>query len=365
MRIALLGDIALFGCNTAADGTYRSRMAAVKEVLDCCDYVVGNLETPLTDATKSIGGKSAYIKGLPENAEILQWLGVTHVSLANNHMFDYRAQGLDDTINTLDAYGIHWYGANGKSEYIENVDGRVSLRGYCCYSTNGKGMSDKAPCVDVLDPLVVETDLNDDRKEGRFPILSMHWGQEHVHYPNYDHVMLARRLAHSRQLVIHGHHPHVLQGLEEPEGSLIAYSLGNFCFADVYTSKSDKPLVKLSEENRETCILVLSVEGTTLNDFQAIPFSFHDDVYCYDQKVWHKLRMYSALLEKDEQSFRSERSAELNNYLISRKKLRNLNWYIKRMNLESARMLIAERQNKKAYNRMIMGYLADQALLRD
>ena len=41
------------------------------------------------------------------------------------------------------------------------------------------------------------------------------------------------------------HHPHVAQGIEMHKSSLIAYSLGNFCFDDVYTSVSKAPLVKL------------------------------------------------------------------------------------------------------------------------
>lgn len=360
MRIALLGDIALFGCNTVAAGTYRSRMSSVREVLGGCDYVVGNLETPLTDARRTVGGKSAYIKGSPEDVEVLRWLGVTHVSLANNHMFDYRAKGLGDTISVLDAYGIRWYGANGKAETIEGDDGRVSLRGYCCYSTNGKGMGGKFPCVNVLDPYAVEADLSADEKVDSYPILSMHWGQEHVHYPNYDHVLLARKLAHVTRLAIHGHHPHVLQGMETMGGSLIAYSLGNFCFDDVYTSKSDKPLVRLSEANRESCVLVLTVERGVLCGHQIVPFNFYDGTYRLDEGVGNRLDGFSELLEKDEQAFKAERAAELGRYLDSRKQLRDLNWYIKRMNPESARMIVAATRNAQAYKRLIHGYLADQ-----
>ncbi len=91
MRIAFLGDIALFGKNTKNAGNWQDRFAEIKTILDTCNYVVGNLETPLTDYTKTIGGKSAYIKGKPDDAYILKYLGFTHVSLANSHMFDYCA----------------------------------------------------------------------------------------------------------------------------------------------------------------------------------------------------------------------------------------------------------------------------------
>ena len=351
MRIALLGDIAFFGKNTAENEAYKKRFYPLKQLLDACDYVIGNLETPLTRCDRTIGGKSAYIKGSPEDVELLKYLGVTHVSLANNHTFDYRKQGFAETKTVLEGNGIIWYGAEGKHAEISTPDGKIRIYGYCCYSTNGKGMN----FVNPLDPRVIEEDLS--QSEGAIPVLSVHWGQEHVHYPNYDHVELARRLAKGHSFVIHGHHPHVIQGIEQVGDSLIAYSLGNVCFDDVYTSKSREPLIRQSPDNQEMIVLVLNVENNSIKAHEAIPFSFTGEEYRRDDTITSKLNEWSAFLSAGRQEYLERRSQDLTEYLQDRKKKRDLQWYVKRLNLESARQLMDLYSNANKYRKLITSYL--------
>ena len=69
--------------------------------------------------------------------------------------------------------------------------------------------------------------------------------------PSSDDVKFARHLANQFNYVYYGHHPHVIQGFERVNKSTIFYSLGNFIFDDVYTSKDkEKPLIALSESNK-------------------------------------------------------------------------------------------------------------------
>ncbi len=352
MKIALVGDIALFGKNTSQNKDYPNRFKPIKEILDRCDYVIGNLETPLTNYDRTIGGKSAYIKGTPEDIELLEYLGISHVSLANNHMFDYGQKGLEDTIKLLEDHHIGWYGINGKKAVIEKENDRIALLGYCCYSTNGKGMG----IVNILDPGNIENELNEIKQ--MLPIVSMHWGEEHVHYPNYDHVETARKLCKSRQIVIHGQHPHVIQGIEKINESLITYSLGNFCFDDVYTSKSKEPLIKLSQDNQESFVLILDTEGSILKKYEIIPFSFAGQQYQTDQKIGEKIEKWSELLLKEKEVFKKEREEALTAYLNTRKAGRDLEWYLKRLNPESAKMILSSRNNQKEYTRLIKNYIS-------
>lgn len=352
MRIALLGDIALFGCNTIKNHNYTKKFAGIKEVLDKCDYVIGNLETPLTTSDKTIGGKSAYIKGLPENVNILKYLNVTHVGLANNHAFDYGQRGLTETINTLDKAGISWYGVNGKQCRINIDDNSIALLGYCCYSTNGKGMG----VVDILDPLIIEKELNELGEV--LPILSLHWGQEHVHYPNYDHLKIARKLCENRNLVIHGHHPHVIQGVERIGNSIVAYSLGNFCFDDIYTSKSKDPLVRLSEDNMESFVMILNIQNNNIIDYEIIPFCFNENEYTNDEEIVEKIERWSAFLQTPQDEYIKKRNEDISQYINNRKKLRNVQWYLKRMSLESIKMILSAKTNLKKYNALIQNYIS-------
>ncbi len=358
MRIAFLGDIALFGKNSFENfDDFKRRTSSIKTELNKCDRVVANLETPLTKASSVVGGKSAYIKGKPSDVELLRYLGITHVSLANNHTFDYKAVGLVDTLKTLDKAGIRWYGVNNKGAIIRSKDCMIHLHGYCCYSTNARGMERNKPFVNVLDPKKVEQDISSDIKEGYLPVFSCHWGQEHVHYPNYDHVELSRKLCSDREIIIHGHHPHVIQGIEKIGDSIIAYSLGNFCFDDVYTSKSSKPLIKLSKDNQESFIWIVDIKDNHIKGQTVIPFSFENDTYDIIIDINKKIDEWSDFLNVDKDTFIEKRSKDLNEYLSKRKQSRDFEWYIKRMNPESARMILNARHNLKRYNSLIKEYI--------
>lgn len=353
MKIALLGDIALFGKNAVSNPNWRDTFAPIKQILDKYDYVVGNLESPLTRSYKTIGGKSAYLKGNPENVEMLKYLGVTHVSLANNHMFDYRKQGLEDSIRLLEDNEIEWYGINGKKATINAGKNHITLLGYCCYSTNAKGMG----IVNILNPKELENDI--DILRNTLPIISIHWGQEHVHYPNYDHVLMARKLCKNRKMVIHGHHPHVIQGIKEEGESIIAYSLGNFCFDDVYTKKSKYPLIKLSKDNMESFILELEVEDNNIVAYKAIPFAFQDSEYVMQDELIEKIHEWSEFLNENEKVYKEKREKDLQAYLAERKAKRNLEWYLRRMNLESVKMILSARKNSKLYASIVLSYIRE------
>lgn len=357
MKIAFLGDIALFGKNTTETTLYQQKFRFIKSILKSCDFVVGNLESPLTTHTKTIGGKSAYLKGDPRDVEILKYLNVTHVSLANNHMFDYGIRGLQDTIETLDHAGIKWFGANGRTAVIRDNTNTLSLMGYCCYSTNGKGLGEKIPCINIFDPLAIENEIIEVVNNGILPILSIHWGEEHVHYPNIDHVEVARKLCKDKTIIIHGHHPHVIQGIEEVSNSIIAYSLGNFCFDDVYTNKSEEPLIRLSKDNMESFILVMEINNNHIINYKPIPFSFREGSYQTDEGILDKLQKWSSFLRTNRAEYIEKRSKDLTAYLNGRRQMRNFEWYIKRLNVESVKMYLSSKTNRKKYNEIVRSYI--------
>lgn len=365
MKIAFLGDIALFGKFSTSkndrDGILK-RLLPVKGILKGYDIVVANLETPLTGSVKVCGGKSAYIKGAPEDAEILKYIGVTHVTLANNHIFDYRKKGFEDTVKALENAGIKYFGVNGIRCVEKNGGSAVSLRGYCCYSTNARGFAENGSFgVNVLDFDETQKALGQDRDEGLLTVLSVHWGQEHVNYPNYYHIQFARRLSDKYDFLLHGHHPHVVQGVEKSNGSLIAYSLGNFCFDDVYTGKSDKPLIKLSRNNRTTFIWSVETEGGKPVKSEYIPLYIGEDEYkiLSAGEFGPQMKKYSEFLNTEKREYIKARNALLADYLSSRKQLRDFNWYFKRLNIESLKMMVYAGKNSRMFNLHIADKLVE------
>ena len=357
MKIALLGDTALYGkfCVKENPDLYNY-LSSVKKELEGYDYVVLNLETPFVNNQKPWGHKSAFIKSAPENVEVLKYLGVDSVCLANNHMFDYGQSSFQYTKELLDKYGIRYFGVEDKVDLIEIAGNKIAFSGYCCYSTNPQGLAKTG--VNKLDYKEVEQSLIHYQNLGYTNIISVHAGQEHVNYPNYDHIKFARKLSSVCQYVYYGHHPHVLQGIETVNNSLLAYSLGNFCFDDVYTSISTLPIVKMSDNNKSSVIVSLEYKDSTLIGFEMIPlFDCVISEGVHKNKISSDIKKYSEKLREDKTEYVLFRQQLLAAYIEGRKSKRDLNWYLKRINYNSFKMVLNSYRNQKKYNNAIIKHL--------
>jgi gamma-polyglutamate biosynthesis protein CapA len=357
MNIALLGDVAFFGKFSLQNnpGAF-SYFEDIKNFLSQFDYVVANLETPFVNGQNTHGIKSAYIGTVPKNIELLKFIGINVVNLANNHIFDYGIEGLNLTKKILLENNILFFGVEDRSVILKSKDAQVALGGYCCYSTNPMGIGKHE--INELNFEEVKQWLIENSKIGYNNIISIHAGQEHVNYPNYDHIEFARSLSKFVPYVFYGHHPHVLQGIEKYGNSLLAYSLGNFCFDDVYTNKSTVPLVKQTDNNRSAIILCLEYKDTKLSGYKCIPiYAGSEKMVIHRQEILDNLEIYSGKLTLAKSEYVNMRNELWNIYLHSRKELRDFQWYYKRFNIKSLFMIISSRRNKRKYRENLKKYL--------
>ena len=364
MKIALLGDIAFFGKfsidnNKELHHYFRN----VADKLKSYDLVIGNLETPFAlENHASYGFKSAYIRSSPKNIELLKFLNIDVVNLANNHIYDFGPKSYELTKSLLDEHRIKYFGIEDKELVIETKGNRIALNGFCCYSTNPLGIhSVKNNGINDLSIASASEKLSANAEKNMFNIFSVHCGQEHVNYPNYDHIQMARQLSEIAPYVFYGHHPHVIQGIEEVGDSLIAYSLGNFCFDDVYTSKSKEPLIKQTKNNKESFILELEIENNKLIGHEVVPIYLGDEeMIIGGTEITEKLSEYSKMLSIDKSEYVAHRKELLHSYISLRKKKRDLNWYLKRLNLNSVGLILFARLNAKKYKKSISLHLDEK-----
>jgi|LSQX01.1.fsa_nt_gb poly-gamma-glutamate capsule biosynthesis protein CapA/YwtB (metallophosphatase superfamily) len=363
IKIALLGDIAFFGKYSTKNSRVYDYFKDAAEVLRTFDYVVGNLETPLCNSGRPYGAKSAHIRAAEDNVRLLQYLNIGIVSLANNHVFDYGLEGYEMTKRVLEEHGIKYFGVDGRQITIEQGMARVAFSGFCCYSTNGLGYKNPKTQqgVNELNAFEVEETLCDNHNKGYLNIVSIHAGQEHVNYPNYDHVAFARALARKVPYVYYGHHPHVIQGIEQVKDSLIAYSLGNFCFDDVYTDTSTKPLIIQSEENKKSFILSLHIEKNDIVETELIPLYAEEDTLSVGSRmeILDDVKTYSQRLEIRPGEYRQFRDKQLNEYLSKRRAQRDFKWYVVRLNLNSLGMVVNAKKNQARYRRLVLDYIKE------
>lgn len=357
MKIALLGDIALIGSYSCYHNTnlIKNGWGGVSSWLSKnCDYVVGNLETPFSYERKSFGAKSAFLCSEPENIELLKMLHVNAVTLANNHMFDFGKEGYELTKTLLKDAGIDWFGAEGREHRLVYGDNKLVFTGWCCYSSNPQGCVNNGQYgLNEFDLPVVEERMKQNNLEGWLNITSIHAGIEHVHYPSIETIKVADKLTRICPFIYYGHHPHVAQPVEFKENnSLIAYSLGNFCFDDVYSNPgAKKPLVELTEDNRKSFIIVVTIERNKILGYEVKPIYIGKEGIELGRGVTEQeLNGYLDVMKSmSESEYEDLRRASRQEWEAPRKSQRDLRWIIKHLRLRYLRLFMNDKRNKKKY----------------
>jgi poly-gamma-glutamate synthesis protein (capsule biosynthesis protein) len=119
----------------APDSAVDWGFANIRRVTSNADVFVVNLECPFTERGEIVA-KNFNFRARPELVKTLTAGSVDVVSLANNHVMDYGAHGLEDTLATLDREGIRHFGAGPSLDearhplIVEIIGVRIAFLGY-------------------------------------------------------------------------------------------------------------------------------------------------------------------------------------------------------------------------------------------
>jgi poly-gamma-glutamate capsule biosynthesis protein CapA/YwtB (metallophosphatase superfamily) len=217
------------------------KRTAAKSVLDDLfetihksDLSITNLECPLTRSNKKIKKIGPNLKASPGMASLLKDSGFNLITLANNHIYDYGQQGLSDTLDTLQLYGLSYVGAGLTLQeaqnpfYVEIKGIRLAIINFAEVEFSSANLSHGgANPMDLIDNLrQIEIALNN----ADHLIVIVHGGHENYHYPSPEMLKRYRFYAESGASVVIAHHTHYICGFEQHNGVPIFYSLGNFIF---------------------------------------------------------------------------------------------------------------------------------------
>ena len=295
ITISAAGDCTLgtdenFDQSTSFNSYYDQNGAAyffqnVKSIFDADDLTIVNMEGTLTEETER-QDKTFAFKGSGSYADVLAEGGVEAANLANNHSRDYGEQSYTDTIGYLGAAGIVSFGYDRTA--VMDVNGvRVGLI----------GVYELASGMDCEEEMI--SNIRAVKEEGaQIVIVSFHWGVEKEYYPNDTQMALAHSAVDNGADLVLGHHPHVLEGIEEYKGKNIVYSLGNFCFGG-NSNPSDKDTMIFQQtftlengelvEDNVTNIIPCSLSSVPdYNNYQPTPLEGEEA-----DRVLQKIREYS------------------------------------------------------------------------
>jgi hypothetical protein len=193
-----------------------------------------NLEHPITTLPEE-EEKEYTFKMDPAYLALLRLENINIVHAANNHIYDYGIQGIDDTMHYLDSVHVAYVGIGktlqeAREPVIFTMKGmRLGFLGYF----GGRGQFTATDTTSGIAPRYQSYILSDIRKlrsEVDYIIVSFHWGVENERYPEDWQRELGKASIDAGADLIVGHHPHILQSIERYNNGVIAYSLGNFIF---------------------------------------------------------------------------------------------------------------------------------------
>ncbi|QQK08680.1 CapA family protein [Miniphocaeibacter halophilus] len=243
VKITATGDImyhpGTFNSNVNAEtGKYDFRFFYndMEKYIQAADLMIGNYETTSTP-TRELSDYPMF--NTPENSiEDLKNAGFDILTTANNHCLDSRVQGIIDTIDALDKYGVRHTGTwkEGEKDYlIEEVNG-IKI-GVLAYTERFNGMEviladNEKEMVSPLNEEQIEKDIKELKsKDVDIILVFPHWGEEYMTMPTEKQKELGHKILNWGADMVLGSHPHVVQPVEKVEvdgkDKYIVYSLGN------------------------------------------------------------------------------------------------------------------------------------------
>ncbi|MBI1975643.1 MAG: CapA family protein [Candidatus Vogelbacteria bacterium] len=226
----------------SAGGDYRTIFSS-SEYLGRADIAFANLEGPLSNRGYDLGGAYSFRMD-PKAMDALSGAGFDVVSVANNHSGDWGRGAFEDTLVRLKAAGIE--SAGGGTSRLEAKRPRIIERGgtrvaFLAFSDLGPAWLsediDSSYMLTASDPdysSIITAAAN----ESDTLVVSIHFGDEYEQEPTRRQRELAHAAIDAGARIVIGHHPHVIQPIEEYNGGVIAYSLGNFIFDQDFSEET-------------------------------------------------------------------------------------------------------------------------------
>jgi len=255
------------------NGDFRFPFLRIADDLQKADILFGNLEGPVSNQGRNVGSIYSF-RADPKVIEGLKYAGFDVLSLANNHMFDYGREALEDTFKRLEEADIDYIGAglNEQEAYsplIKEVNGtKIAFLAYTDLGPESWKATEEysgMAWINEEDMEIIKNDIEKAKQESDILVVSLHSGNEYSIIPSFFQSYFFKACIDAGADIGIGHHPHVVQDIEEYGNGWIAYSLGNFVFDQGF-----------SEETMESCLLRITIKDKKIKEVSSQKIKISD-----------------------------------------------------------------------------------------
>ena len=228
---------------------YEHPLAYLNQFLEKADYVVANLESPVTDLDRSsFESTKTYLHKEPvqEITEFFSSNKIQAVSLANNHFVDYGPMGMEDSFTFFESQSVSFFGAGrnraeaqaphiigfdlGSQRFELAILGSFEYRkSYDTQYASYAGKENAGVHRLSLGNLKSQVEKFKKKSPNGKVILFPHWGRNYEWASTRQKEFAENAMPLGTDLIV-GHGAHMLQEIEVINQKISFYSLGNFVF---------------------------------------------------------------------------------------------------------------------------------------
>jgi len=226
--------------NRVPDAKRTGNEGAVRTLFEGADLAITNFENPAPDAFR-YHSEGTVFSADPALLATIAHAGIDWVSLANNHIRDFGAQGVLDTITNLNRWGIAHGGAGAdlaaaRAPTILAVrTTRVGILGYDTIAPSYAAGSDRVGSAQMTEEALNEDVARARELGAQLVIVFPHWGVEYSTGPTEQQLRLGHAAIDAGADLVIGNHPHWAGAVEIYKGKPIFYALGNLVFDQTWS----------------------------------------------------------------------------------------------------------------------------------
>lgn len=213
----------------------------LRERLKAANHVIVNFEGPLAGSDDTPAFKTGpNMRQHPEALNMLAQNGITDISVANNHSWDFGSTGFRRTIDEAMKLGLGICGLtiDGLPKPLEYFGNGLCVGVLAFAEHEWCGPTGASPSIGIIDPILMARSVARAQETCDAVIVLLHANNEYHQLPSHGLVQHAEFLIEQGASAVLVHHAHVISGSRAYLGKPIFYGLGNFQFA-APSAKSD------------------------------------------------------------------------------------------------------------------------------